>query len=91
MTESINMILYCPSCYEQHIDAPTPERKETIYLHGVALLKTTAAAWNNPPHRSHLCALCGYIWRPADVPTTGVAKILTAGKNDSPPLENLYD
>lgn len=40
-------------------------------------------AWMNPPHRSHLCAGCGHIWRPADVPTNGVAAILTRGANDS--------
>jgi len=40
--------------------------------------------WTNPPHRSHLCSQCGYIWRPADVPTNGVLAVKTAGKNDSP-------
>jgi len=43
--------------------------------------------WTNPPHRSHLCHGCGRIWRPADVPTNGVAAIKTKGKADSlPPL-----
>lgn len=41
------------------------------------------AWWNNPPHRSHLCHGCGHIWRPADVPTNGVAAIKTHGTNDS--------
>jgi hypothetical protein len=40
--------------------------------------------WENPPHRSHLCYGCGHIWRPADVPTNGVAAIKTVGKADSP-------
>lgn len=39
--------------------------------------------WTNPPHRSHLCANCGCIWRPADVATTGVERIRTQGKVDS--------
>ena len=39
--------------------------------------------WNNPPHRSHLCHSCGHIWRPADVPTNGVAAIKTKGSADS--------
>lgn len=39
--------------------------------------------WNNPPHKSHLCDNCGTIWRPADIPTNGVAKIKTYGKNDT--------
>ena len=37
-------------------------------------------------HRSHLCHGCGHIWRPADVPTEGVAHIETVGLNDSPAL-----
>ncbi|HYE39916.1 MAG TPA: hypothetical protein VEB23_08290, partial [Ramlibacter sp.] len=41
--------------------------------------------WTNPPHRSHKCAGCGWIWRPADFPTVGVAKIHTSGERDSLP------
>lgn len=40
--------------------------------------------WDNPPHKSHLCAYCSHIWRPADVYTTGVREILTRGGNDFP-------
>jgi hypothetical protein len=43
-----------------------------------------ACVWDNPPHRSHLCHGCGHVWRPADVPTNGVATITTKGKADSP-------
>jgi hypothetical protein len=39
--------------------------------------------WDNPPHKSHLCHGCGCIWRPADVPTTGVAATVTVGKADN--------
>jgi hypothetical protein len=39
--------------------------------------------WRNPPHRSHLCAYCGAIWRPCDLPTTGVQTISTKGKADT--------
>lgn len=42
------------------------------------------SGWTNPPHRSHLCFACGHIWRPADVPTNGVAAIKTKGAADSP-------
>lgn len=65
----IPMVLYCPGCGEQHIDAPDE-----------------AAGWSNPPHRSHLCARCGFLWRPADVPTAGVAAIATRGEKDDPPV-----
>lgn len=39
--------------------------------------------WTNPDHRSHFCTFCGTIWRLADVPTMGVAKIETKGKADT--------
>jgi len=41
------------------------------------------ANWTNPPHRSHKCHACGTIWRPADVPTNGVAAIATRGEADT--------
>jgi rubredoxin len=40
--------------------------------------------WDNPPHKSHLCHVCGYVTRPADFPTTGVAEIKTRGQRDMP-------
>jgi len=64
----IDMVLFCPRCGEQHIDAPDERTPD----------------WTNPPHKSHLCHACGCIWRPADVPTNGVAAIRTKGKNDTP-------
>lgn len=62
----IPMLLACPSCDRQHVDAPDEAKR-----------------WTNPPHKSRLCAYCGTIWRPADVPTTGVAEISTRGKDDT--------
>lgn len=38
--------------------------------------------WTNPPHRSHKCGHCGYVWRPADVATEGVQYISTTGTAD---------
>lgn len=74
----IKMILFCPACGVQHLDKPD--------THDEAADKMLAgqAPWDNPPHRSHLCHGCGHIWRPADVPTEGVAAIATQGKADSP-------
>jgi hypothetical protein len=69
----IDMVLHCPKCHTQHIDAPEEHwNREFLY------------SWENPPHRSHLCHHCGHIWRPADVPTNGVAAVKTRGKDDSP-------
>lgn len=64
----IDMVLHCPACHVQHIDAPDERTPD----------------WKNEPHKSHLCHGCGHIWRPADVPTNGVASIKTEGKNNSP-------
>ncbi len=77
----INMVLHCPACGQQHIDA-----QESINAGPDERGRRTPSAvtWTNPPHRSHLCAGCGHIWRPADVPTNGVKEVKTKSKNDSP-------
>lgn len=74
----IDMVLHCPACGLQHIDAP---EKSTDGLPG--------ATWDNPPHRSHLCHGCDFIWRPADVPTNGVKAVKTHGKADHPVVERV--
>ncbi len=73
---AIDMVLHCPKCGMQHVDAPDKPSDASPVLY--------ADAWDNPPHRSHLCHGCGHIWRPADVATNGVAAVKTTGKNDSP-------
>jgi hypothetical protein len=73
--QPIPMILHCPKCHAQHIDAPCEPRSQGI--------GTEYVFWDNPPHRSHLCHYCGTIWRPADVCTTGVEKLETRGKADN--------
>ena len=86
----IDMVLHCPACGMQHIDAPEPIRMAPPEFGYMSVLGSTIQGelnpfrWKNPPHRSHLCGSCGHIWRPADVPTNGVAAIKTKGKNDSP-------
>lgn len=42
-----------------------------------------ATGWTNPPHRSHQCQQCGVVWRPCDLPTTGVQVVQTGGKADT--------
>lgn len=56
----IDMVLHCPQCHRQHIDAP-----------------------DSVQHWSHVCGPCGFIWRPADVPTNGVLAVRTLGRRDS--------
>jgi hypothetical protein len=76
----IDMVLHCPACGMQHIDAV-----ETLNVGPDERGRRTPSAvtWSNPPHRSHLCHGCGHIWRPADVPTNGVECVKTRGKEDS--------
>ena len=78
----IDMVLHCPVCGVQHIDAPefNGTREDKFPAFG----EDPAMSWTNPPHRSHLCHGCGHIWRPADVPTNGVAAVKTQGMADSP-------
>lgn len=73
----IDMVLYCPKCSMQHIDEVEEHDELTRYT-------VPPSPWSNPPHRSHLCHGCGHIWRPADVPTNGVASVKTKGRNDTP-------
>ena len=75
----IDMVLYCPACGKQHIDAPEPR---SVTLNRVR--DSHSPAWTNPPHKSHLCHGCGHQWRPADVPTNGVVAVKTRGKEDDP-------
>jgi hypothetical protein len=82
----IDMLLYCPNCGMQHIDAPETPRMEQVpsrfaQIHSFQLAPT----WDNPPHKSHLCHGCRCIWRPADVATNGVAELKTQGKADNWP------
>lgn len=77
----IDMVLHCPECHTQHIDAP-----HELFTKGSTLdFVDVTTAWRNPPHRSHLCHHCGTIWRPADVPTNGVQSIKTRGEKDTWP------
>ena len=90
----IDMILHCPECHMQHIDKPDPcdldircDQSGVCYAEANDKPEQCGRGWKNKPHRSHLCIPadggCGHIWRPADVPTNGVAVLLTIGKDDS--------
>lgn len=65
--DPIPMVLWCPACGRQHID----------------MVHASDPDWTNPPHRSHKCASCSHVWRPADVATTGVFEIETRGAADT--------
>lgn len=79
--EPIDMILFCPMCGVQHVDAP--EHHDVVVGEEDRIAVDTMTGLDNPPHKSHLCHECGCIWRPADVCTNGVASILTRGERDN--------
>ncbi|WP_197962631.1 hypothetical protein [Burkholderia cenocepacia] len=82
--EPIDMLLYCPKCGVQHVDKPEVKSGRLISSGPFAgRAVAPEVTWENPPHRSHLCHACGTIWRPADLPTNGVAAIQTRGKADT--------
>lgn len=81
---AVDMVLFCPRCHTQHIDAPEPSM---LAADAVMFGGDWPDRWTNPPHRSHLCAKCGCVWRPADVATNGVAAVKTTGKADTPLAE----
>jgi hypothetical protein len=89
--QPLDVVLHCPKCGKQHIDKDNSEEvrieaAERGFTHGSRDWEVFVEEreWTNPPHRSHFCHYCGHVWRPADVPTNGVATTKTRGKNDSP-------
>jgi predicted RNA-binding Zn-ribbon protein involved in translation (DUF1610 family) len=83
----IPMILFCPACGNQHIDREEEHKPDCLSSRIGPVpdaVHCTCDRWANPPHRSHLCAGCGHIWRPSDVRTVGVAEIVTQGSQDTP-------
>jgi len=76
----IDMLLFCPQCGLQHVDARDPDGHTSVEISG------RETRWENPPHRSHLCHGCGHIWRPCDRETNGVASLTTQGKADGSPV-----
>lgn len=74
----VDIVLYCPKCATQHLDAPEADPP------GAAIRRR--GAWTNPPHRTHLCAACGHLWRPSDTPTNGVQATQSGKDADCEPL-----
>lgn len=96
--EPVQMVLHCPRCGAQHIDKAVTRCKkfegltendrcgfEEGHVQPCKWLVSPVLEWDNPPHKSHLCAKCKCIWRPADVSTVGVEAIATRGEKDTWP------
>lgn len=91
LVNPIPMVLFCPACGAQHIDQPDPPDKYCHTMEDGECVSTDSRCmhhpepepiWTNPPHKSHLCSSCKAIWRPAEVPTVGVAWV-EPGKSDT--------
>jgi hypothetical protein len=80
--QPVDLLLFCPKCQKQHVDEAKPDVCETCGQSESQCPCDAFTAWLNPPHKSHRCTSCNYVWRPADVPTNGVKEIQTKGKAD---------
>ncbi len=81
----IDMVLYCPKCGMQHVDA---DESQELSIGGTLESGTVRIGWDNPPHRSHLCHGCGHVWRPSDHPTNGVARTVSGKDADTQPSKD---
>lgn len=88
--QPIDILLFCPQCGEQHIDESKPEVCETCGSQRSSCCCAAYTPWLNPPHKSHRCAFCNHVWRPADVATNGVQEIFTKGSNDGNARPRFY-
>lgn len=86
----IDLLLFCPQCGEQHVDEAKPGVCETCGKDEAGCPCPAFAPWLNPPHKSHRCGCCNYVWRPADVATNGVAAIRTRGERDGTARPRYY-
>lgn len=73
LQQPIPMVLHCPACRFQHVDAADEHRLTCSYNLGASC--DCGLYWTNPPHRTHLCKACGHLWKPANVATTGVQEL----------------
>lgn len=96
--DAIDVLLWCPQCFEQHVDEAAPDVCEKCghddrmhtdegdlgpeRCHFTFCDCMQYVKWLNPPHKSHRCNSCNHVWRPSDVPTNGVLKLETQGKAD---------
>src|SRR4051812_11300335 len=72
---TIDMLLFCPRCQKQHIDAADTKKKYKNGCHdswGGESGGENPAGWTTPPHATHTCRYCGLLWRPSNANTNGV-------------------
>lgn len=74
----IDMIIHCPKCGTQHVDAPDPTKCQDCGLDEdlcTADGRCSFNPWTNPPHKKHRCLSCNNVFKVANVPTNGVAEL----------------
>src|SRR4051794_30259997 len=78
-SDPIDVMLFCPKCGEIHIEKEKPDVCELCGVqkkyHDIGVVPVeymhfgdNFPVWLNPPHKSHRCGNCNFVWRPADVP-----------------------
>lgn len=77
----IPVVINCPECGLQHVDAPAPCSLHECTHSGVCYASANGQAekcdrWDNPPHRVHKCAGCGCLFEVASVNTVGVGSLV---------------
>lgn len=76
LTEPLDLVLHCPKCGLQHVDAPEPGWDNPLHR----------------SHRCRESdGGCGTVWRPADYATNGVPTALTRGSADTWPVQEARD
>lgn len=72
----LDMLLWCPRCFEQHVDESNPFVCETCGLYGEnECICDVFNPWLNPPHKTHRCNFCNHTWKPSIRPTNGVIEL----------------
>lgn len=91
LVQPIDMVLHCPECGLQHIDAASDTCVHDACPHDTPCSRGACRdPWTNRPHKTHLCASCGHKWRPCDTHHTNGVQAVPPGSSDSPvvpPLE----
>jgi hypothetical protein len=81
----VDAVLWCPQCFEQHIDEAAPGICETCGSDQQGCTCEVFTQWLNPPHKSHRCGNCNHVWRPAEKATNGVRSLKSKGERDGDP------
>jgi len=70
----LDIVIFCPNCHAQHVDKADPDNCEDCGFPEEAHSPTNRKEvfepcdkfnpWLNPPHKSHRCHNCNFVFRP---------------------------